>query len=203
MDNMESTEIVNEVVKRGRPKGSTDIQPRKSRSDMLGNADLTPADMSRYIRQARSIIDLPEIDISDIEQVRDRLTWYFDRCEESGMKPTMMGMCNALGISRQTMYNWGHGEYRSGTHQHTIQKYLNLLEEIWEIEMVEGKINPIVGIFLGKNHFGYADKQELELTPKNPLGEMRDTKELERYYLDSVVADDPGDDYLNSVVDDD
>ena len=112
----------------------------------------------------------------------------------------MMGMCNALGVSRQTMYNWGHGEYRSGTHLRTIQKYLNMLEEIWEMEMVEGKINPIVGIFLGKNHFGYADKQEFELSPKDPLGDRTDTKALEERYIESVV-DDTEDDIMNSIVD--
>ena len=198
MNKDDLTEIGNEIVKKGRPLGSTDIQPRKSRSDMVGNAELTPSDMSRYIKQARSAVDLPEIDISDISQVKDRLEWYFDECENSGLKPTMMGMCNALGVSRQTMYNWGHGEYRSGTHLRTIQKYLNMLEEIWEMEMVEGKINPIVGIFLGKNHFGYADKQELELSPKDPLGDRTDPKVLEERYLESVV-DDAEEDMVNSV----
>ena len=200
MNKDEITEIGTEIIKKGRPLGSTDIQPRKSRSEVIGNADLSPSDMSRYIKQARSMISLPEIDISDINQVKDRLEWYFTECEKGGLKPTMMGMCNALGVSRQTMYNWGHGEYRSGTHLHVIRKYLNMLEEIWEMEMVENKINPVVGIFLGKNHFGYADTQVLELAPKDPLGDRTDTKSLEERYLESVV-DDTEENIVNSVVD--
>ena len=31
--------------------------------------------------------------------------------------------------------------------------------------MANGKINPVSGIFLGKNHFGYQDKQEYVVTP--------------------------------------
>ena len=31
--------------------------------------------------------------------------------------------------------------------------------------MVNAKINPVTGIFLGKNTFGYQDKQEMVLTP--------------------------------------
>lgn len=31
--------------------------------------------------------------------------------------------------------------------------------------MQNGKINPVSGIFLGKNNFGYQDKQEMVLTP--------------------------------------
>ena len=41
-----------------------------------------------------------------------------------------------------------------------------------------------------KNNFGYADKQEVVLTPNNPLGDTKDTKELEERYIESVVEDD-------------
>lgn len=56
--------------------------------------------------------------------------------------------------------------------------------------MLNGKINPVTGIFLGKNHFGYADKQEVVLTPNSPLGDAKDTKELEERYIESIVEDD-------------
>ena len=36
---------------------------------------------------------------------------------------------------------------------------------LWENYMQNGKINPVSGIFLGKNNFGYQDKQEHVLTP--------------------------------------
>ena len=32
--------------------------------------------------------------------------------------------------------------------------------------MSSGKINPVTGIFLAKNNFGYQDKQEYVLEPK-------------------------------------
>ena len=53
--------------------------------------------------------------------------------------------------------------------------------------MQNGKINPVSGIFLMKNNFGYADKQEVVLTPNNPLGEQKSTDELEQRYLESVT----------------
>ena len=40
-----------------------------------------------------------------------------------------------------------------------------MMEELWENYMQNGKINPVSGIFLGKNNYGYADKQEYVLTP--------------------------------------
>ena len=35
--------------------------------------------------------------------------------------------------------------------------------------MLNGKINPVSGIFLGKNAWNYADKQEVVLTPNTGL----------------------------------
>ena len=43
------------------------------------------------------------------------------------------------------------------------------------------------GIFLGKNHFGYTDKQEVTLTPGKPLGEDVTPEQLEEKYADVIV----------------
>lgn len=40
-----------------------------------------------------------------------------------------------------------------------------------------------------KNNFGYADKQEVEVTAKNPLGDEPDPKAIEEKYVESVVID--------------
>lgn len=55
--------------------------------------------------------------------------------------------------------------------------------------MLNGKINPVSGIFIGKNHFGYTDKQEVVVTPNNPLGEQTATEEIEQRYIESVVEE--------------
>ncbi len=194
MKDKELTEIGQEVAKRGRPKGSGG----NARSDMAwgGNDSLTPGDMSKFIRQARMVAELEPIDISNVQNVKDRLDWYFTCCQNNGTKPTVTGMCNSLGIDRVTLYRWERGVYREGTHQALIVRYKRMLEELWEMQMVEGKINPIVGIFLGKNHFGYTDKQDIIVTPNNPLGEMYDSEEIKkRYMLDSIVYEESTEDF--------
>ena len=191
MNDNEIMEVGKTVAKRGRPKGSKDSYQRAGRADLSKMGTATPEQMSAYIRHARDNANLPSIDISDVEQVKERIEWYLDHCEADGMKPTVTGLCNALGVDKSTVYRWEHGQLRPGTHQDVIVKYKKLLEELWEMEMVEGKINPIVGIFLGKNHFGYQDKQDIILTPNNPLGEDVSTDdELKEKYLESVAFDD-------------
>lgn len=179
------------VLKTGRPKGRKDSYKRPSRRDLSTYGTQSNELTSRYIKHARNHANLPPIDISDIEQVENRINYYLDSCEKDGIKPTVSGLCNCLGIERTTLYKWYKGMFRKGTHQEIILRFYKMLEEFWEIQMNEGKINPVTGIFLGKNNFGYADKQEVVVTPNNPLDdpEALSREEIERKYLEDVVFD--------------
>ena len=128
--------------------------------------------MSKVARAWRRYLELSPIDISNAEQVSERLGWYFNHCADSDMKPTVNGMCNALGIHRDTLHTWRTGEYRADSHQAIVMKAYRVLEELWEDYMLNGKINPVSGIFLSKNLFyGYSDKQEFVLTPNNGVSD--------------------------------
>jgi hypothetical protein len=138
----------------------------------FGEENIQAGDNSRYLRHALATLNLPPIDISNAEQVSERLGWYFNHCADNDMKPTVNGMCNSLGIHRDTLHTWRTGEYRADSHQAIIMKAYRVLEELWEDYMLNGKINPVSGIFLSKNLFyGYADKQEFVLTPNNGISD--------------------------------
>lgn len=158
-------------------------------SPVIGNNGLItdPGDNSKYLRHALATLDLPPIDISNAEAVEERLVWYFGHCADNDMKPTVNGMCNALGVHRDTIHTWRTGEFRKKTHQAIILKAYSLLEELWEDYMLNGKINPVAGIFLSKNLFyGYSDKQELVVTPNNTLGDY-DVQEIAARYEELPV----------------
>ena len=168
--------------KRGRPPGSTDLTPRKKREDLanFGQEYIQPGDNSVYIRHALATLNMPPINIADPAQVEERIGWYFNHCADNDMKPTVKGFCNSLGISRQCLMEWRRGIVRAGTHQAIIVKAYDVLEELWENYMQNGKINPVSGIFLGKNNFGYADKQEYVVTPN--------TNNIETYNPEDIAA---------------
>ena len=46
-----------------------------------------------------------------------------------------------------------------------VKKYHTILTQLWEEYMQSGKINPVSGIFLGKNNYGYKDQTEYVVTP--------------------------------------
>ena len=146
--------------------------------------DVEPGDNTKYLTLAMTVMNLPPIDIADVNQVRQRINEYLTLCAASDMKPTVKGFCNALKIGRTTLFDWKRGSYRADTHQAVICEAYDLLEELWENYMQNGKINPVSGIFLGKNNFGYQDKQEYVVTPNTKEVEAVDATTIEAKYAE-------------------
>ena len=52
--------------------------------------------------------------------------------------------------------------------------------------MLNGKINPMSGVFFGINNYGYMDTKQVNVTPVEPVspfGELPDFEEIQRKYL--------------------
>lgn len=166
----------------------------KKRGHSKWMADLSadsgkPGDNARYIRYALASWDLPPIDISDPKQVEQRIGDYFRHCMDNDRKPQIVGMCNWLGVSRDTLNMWMRGETRSKTHTDIIKKAHDLIEEMWMDNMQNGKTNPAAGIFLAKNWFGYKDIADVVVTPNNPLQDM-DADQAAKRITDAIPVDD-------------
>ena len=159
------------------------------KNEKFGQEYVEPGDNAKYIRHAMVALDLPPIDLDIDEQVKERIDFYFTHCMDNDIKPTVTGLARFLGVSRFTLHQWFVGKRRSniGNRTEIIQKAYDLLAELWEDYMLNGKINPVSGIFIGKNHFNYTNKQEVVVTPNNPLGEPEDMKAIEEKYIESVA----------------
>ncbi len=178
MDDKNLTEIGEQIVKHKRPKRSEQMQVHTE-----------PGDNARFITHALKIAQLPKIDTSDAKQVEARLTEYFNLCAKNDMRPNVPSMALSLGVDRGTLWRWsqGDGQGKKSDVRDTIKRAYALLNILIEEYMQTGKINPVSGIFLMKNNFGYTDKQEVVLTPNNPLGDQTSNEELEQRYLESVA----------------
>ena len=185
-----------EPKKRGRPPkpkeveaenienaGEQIVKQRRKRTDLenFGADKVNPGDNARYLRDALVGYNLPPIDIADPKQVENRIQEYFLHCIERDRKPQVVGLANWIGISRDTLNTWVRGEYRAETHSDLLKKAMTILEELYVDYMMNGKVNPGSGCFIGKNHFGYRDVQENVLTVNNPLGSETDPKMLDKY----------------------
>lgn len=165
-------------------------QVTKKKRDWLGvDENLDPGENTKYLRWALVSLDLPPIDISDPDQVRNRIREYFQFCMDNDRKPNMKGMGNWLGVDATTVNAWKRGEYRGETHTPIIKQAISVLEELWLDYMQNGKVNPASGIFLGKNLFGYKDVQDVVVSPKDPIGDAEQAARLAERYADAIEGE--------------
>jgi len=175
-------------------------RPGSGNPALTGKAfDLEPGDNARFLKNAIAIMNLPNIDIHDPDQVAERINEYFTMMFNDDMKPTVTGFAMALGMSRQQVWAIVNDSPVNGQGampklppraSDFIKKGYAIMGSLWEDYMQNGKINPVSGIFLGKNHWGYKDQQETVVVTPNLLGDGADQKQLEQRYLDSVVTED-------------
>ena len=172
------------------------IKKRGNNSPVIGNNGITTesGDNTKYIAVSMELTDLPAIDLHDPKQVEDRIHDYFNIHMKYDMKPTVVGMAMALGngITRQTLWAIKNDQPSGGTGYKTalppevadsIKKAYLLLENLWENYAQNGKMNPVTSIFLGKNNFGYSDKQEYVLTPNQQSDNDYDADAIRKRYI--------------------
>ena len=158
-------------------------EPRLPKTKNQNTSDLTePGDNNKFLSHALAVRNMPEIDTSDPVQVKQRIDDYFTLCVMHDIKPSVKGFLNSLRVAKSTLWEWKNGGFRAGTHQQIILEAYDVLEALWEDYMMNGKINPVSGIFLGKNNFGYADKQEVVLTPNQQQISAEDVKMISAKY---------------------
>ena len=148
-----------------------------------------PGDISRFVRYAFVSWNLPPIDISDPAQVEERIGCYFQHCIDNDRRPGVIGICNWLGISRDTFNSWERGETRTNSHSDIIKKAKSICEEVWADLMMSNKLNPGAGCFMGKNWFNYTDTQQIVVTPNNPLQNL-DEEAARKRIIDALPEPD-------------
>ena len=155
--------------------------------------DVMEGENSKYLTVQMALLNMPDIDMENVEEVQTRLNEYFALYAQNDMKPTVAGMAIALnGHSRQWLWSVCNGQQLGGRGNEctlppevtdAIKKARFLLENLWESYMSSGKVNPVAGIFLGKNNFGYQDKTEYVLTPNTNTDNDYSADEIRERYI--------------------
>lgn len=170
-------------------------KPRGGNSPVIGDNGLMvePGDNARFMSVNMVLFNMPDIDLENVEEVRQRLNDYFELYTQNDMKPTVAGMALALnGMSRRTLWAivndapTGGAGYRTALPSEvasSIKKAYKMMENLWETYMNSGKVNPVAGIFLGKNNYGYQDKTEYVLTPNAGQESEYSADEIRERYI--------------------
>lgn len=180
---------------------------KKPRGKNIGEtlAPITePGDNTLYLTQSLELMNLPTIDMKDPVAVQKRINEYFGIMAKYDTKPTVAGLGLALnGMDRRRLWEIKTGNPQGGAGnfnlpQETmdaIKKAYKIMETLWENYMQNGKVNPVAGIFLGKNNFGYQDKTEYVVTPNTRSENDYDADEIRKRYAlnDATIVIDPSD----------
>ena len=174
-------------------------KPRGVSKDMADGKWLQtePGDNTKIVLTNMKFFSMPAIDLHDPAAVQERLCEYFRIYGDADMKPTVAGMGMALGLDRRRLWEIKTGNYTSSTPklpretEDLIKKAYEILETTMEAYANAGKINPVMAIFMMKNHFGYQDKTEYVLTPNQKTESDYDADEISKRYLsDSTTIND-------------
>ena len=181
-----------EIVKQKR-------KPAGMAAALAGDLGQEPGDNSKLVLTNMKFFDMPRVDLKNTDEVSERLAEYFRIYGEADLKPTVAGMAMALGINRRTLWaiandmpTGGNG-YKLNLPEETtdlVKKAYEMLEMSMESYANGGKINPVMAIFMMKNHFGYQDKTEYVLTPNQQQASDYDADEISKRYLsDSTTVE--------------
>ena len=180
-----------EIVKKKR-------KPAGMAAALAGDLGQEPGDNTRIVQTNMKFFDMPRVDLYDSEAVRVRLGEYFQIYGEADLKPTVAGMAMCLGVDRRRLWDIKTGNYANvGGYKDLppetvdlVKKAYDILETSMENYANAGKINPVMAIFMMKNHFGYQDKTEYVLTPNQQQVSDYDAEDIRKRYLsDSTTID--------------
>lgn len=172
-------------------KKTDETKPTKKKGSKALNGEalnLDAGDNTKYLSVSMQLMNLPDIDLKDPQQVIDRLNLYFQIHTDNDMKPTVAGMGMALGLDRRRLWEIrtevpDRNQDLPTLTRDSIKKAYKLMENLWENYMQNGKINPVSGIFLAKNNFGYQDKTEYVLTPNTNQDNDFNADDIRKRYL--------------------
>lgn len=161
------------------------VKKKRERKDQ--QLQVEDGDNAKIMNHNMELFLLPDVDIKNEEQVNNRIIDYFKICAKNDMKPSVAGLALAFNVSRSTLWNWVTQKNKAFPYVDTLKKAYNLLAAEMEDMMQNGKINPVAGIFLMKNNHGYADKTEVVVEPRNPLGDLTEQAALEQRYIEDAT----------------
>lgn len=181
------------IQKKYAPKTKRKSNGKNSPVIGMNGYDLKEGDNTKYLNLNMELFNMPDIDMNNVDEVQERLNEYFALFAKYDTKPTVAGMAMSLnGMDRTTLrciakdLPIGGNGYKTALPKAValaIKKAYFLLENLYENYMQNGKINPVAGIFLGKNNYGYQDKTEYVLTPNTNADEDYSADDIKKRYL--------------------
>ena len=149
-----------------------------------------PGDNSRYASILLQINQWGNVDLSDVDALEDRFNLFIQFCAQNDIRITNQLTYLALGIDKDDVYDWDNGRRGTRRHAEFIKKVRKFCASYREMLGADGKLNPVTLVWWQKNYDGLVDKQEVVLTPNNPLASVTDPEERRKRIEAAVIEED-------------
>lgn len=121
-----------------------------------------------------------KVDFGNIAEVRSRTYDYLNACASAAVYPSVMGLAvHGYGVSRQALNQYLQRNNNDTTEFIRIAK--DIMADILTNASLYNNANAVQALFQLKNHFGHADRVEIEAIPAE-RAEYISMEELEQKY---------------------
>jgi hypothetical protein len=138
------------------------------------------------------VFDIQTPDLHDAKQVESAIRAYFTKCEHAQIRPGNLGLYASLGMSKQDVNNVITGKSKSKASPDSIdliKKAQRAMSAFRESLAMEGKINPVSYIFMGKNFDHLSDVQQVEVTAKQAQEASLSPDEIQKQLEQDIPID--------------
>lgn len=141
------------------------------------------------------MVEVNQPKVMSDNQLRERLNGYLNRCYQNRQYPTVEEGFLSTGYTRSYLMDIAQGKsrgkYFSPDAAEIIQKFLDICAA-FDAKMVMQGQAPMIGyIYRSKQHYGYSDKTEVQLTSDIHSEKEMSLNELaKRYGIETTFAED-------------
>ena len=100
-----------------------------------------------------------------VEELNSDIKGFLDLCYKTTTIPTVMGLATWLGCSRDTIY--AHANDSRSPFSYSVKNFIDICHMSLENGAVDGKVNPVTYIFMGKNYFSLTDSKDIKVSATN------------------------------------
>lgn len=147
-----------------------------------------PGRVAHDVEIAKRLTGMPPVDQKDAKQIRDRIKWYFDFCQETDTRPLVMGLCAALHVTRPTLIHWESENSERGEAIREAKGAIRWLIEYWT---TSGRLSPPVGIFWSKNLLGFSDNITIEARSSTEPQAALTSEQIAAKIAEDIPLDEP------------
>ena len=122
----------------------------------------------------------------DPDDLRRRFYAYLQLCAKTKTKIGNLQAYASMGIPSRTAKDWAAGTHGSPEHKKLMQEVTAICSASRENLVQNGQINPVIGIFYGKNFDHLQDQTEHVVTRESGLGELVSGKDIAEKYKNII-----------------